>query len=170
MFYKPRAGLNALHGVTWAIRLRRPLFRSGGSRENVASRGLDDTLPCPWFADSSLRSECRLSTYCELGRYKRCGSIPQAKNPAMWLDFSASGIRDSNSRPSAWEADALPTELIPQCCDPHRIQTCNLLIRSQMLYSVELGDQSFYSSAASFFTALNLRSLILAFLPDRLRR
>ena len=51
MFYKPRAGLNALHGVTWAIRLRRPLFRSGGSRENVASRGLDDTLPCPWFAD-----------------------------------------------------------------------------------------------------------------------
>ena len=53
----------------------------------------------------------------------------------------SSGIRDSNSRPSAWEADALPTELIPRLVsDPHRIQTCNLLIRSQMLYSVELGD------------------------------
>ncbi len=26
-----------------------------------------------------------------------------------------SGKRDSNSRPSAWEADALPTELFPQC-------------------------------------------------------
>ena len=25
-----------------------------------------------------------------------------------------SGIRDSNPRPSAWEANALPTELIPQ--------------------------------------------------------
>gem|GEM_PF-6517905 len=25
-------------------------------------------------------------------------------------------------------------------CDPGRIQTCNLLIRSQMLYSVELRD------------------------------
>lgn len=87
MFYKPRAGLNALHGVTWAIRLRRPLFRSGGSRENVASRGLDDTLLCPWFAYSSLRSECRLSTYCGLGRYKRCGSIPQAKNPAIVAGF-----------------------------------------------------------------------------------
>ena len=26
-------------------------------------------------------------------------------------------------------------------CDPCRIQTCNLLIRSQMLYSVELTDR-----------------------------
>ncbi len=26
-------------------------------------------------------------------------------------------------------------------CDPDRIQTCNLLIRSQMLYSVELRDR-----------------------------
>ena len=31
----------------------------------------------------------------------------------------ASGIRDSNPRPSAWEANALPTELIP-----HVLQTC----------------------------------------------
>ena len=30
---------------------------------------------------------------------------------------------------------------ISSCCDPHRIQTCNLLIRSQMLYSVELAGQ-----------------------------
>ena len=28
-------------------------------------------------------------------------------------------------------------------CDPGRIQTCNLLIRSQMLYSVELRDPPF---------------------------
>ena len=28
-------------------------------------------------------------------------------------------------------------------CDSHRIQTCNLLIRSQMLYSVELANQPF---------------------------
>ena len=28
-----------------------------------------------------------------------------------------SGKRDSNSRPSAWEADALPTELFPQYLD-----------------------------------------------------
>ena len=27
-------------------------------------------------------------------------------------------------------------------CDPDRIQTCNLLIRSQMLYSVELRGRS----------------------------
>ena len=29
-------------------------------------------------------------------------------------DFQWSGKRDSNSWPSAWEADALPTELLPQ--------------------------------------------------------
>ncbi len=29
--------------------------------------------------------------------------------------FSMSGKRDSNPRPSAWEADALPTELLPHC-------------------------------------------------------
>ncbi len=28
--------------------------------------------------------------------------------------INLSGRRDSNSRPSAWEADALPTELLPQ--------------------------------------------------------
>ena len=29
-------------------------------------------------------------------------------------------------------------------CDSCRIQTCNLLIRSQMLYSVELTNQSYF--------------------------
>jgi hypothetical protein len=29
------------------------------------------------------------------------------------LSFTLSGRRDSNSRPSAWKADALPTELLP---------------------------------------------------------
>ncbi len=30
------------------------------------------------------------------------------------------------------------------CCDSYRIQTCNLLIRSQMLYSVELRSLSLF--------------------------
>ena len=34
---------------------------------------------------------------------------PQSSTAAVFL----SGKRDSNSRPSAWEADALPTELFP---------------------------------------------------------
>ena len=29
------------------------------------------------------------------------------------FDSSSSGRRDSNPRPSAWKADALPTELLP---------------------------------------------------------
>ena len=32
-------------------------------------------------------------------------------------------------------------------CDSHRIQTCNLLIRSQMLYSVELANHFCFASA-----------------------
>ena len=35
------------------------------------------------------------------------------KTPALPGLFCLSGKRDSNSRPSAWEADALPTELFP---------------------------------------------------------
>ncbi len=36
-------------------------------------------------------------------------------------------------------------------CDSHRIQTCNLLIRSQMLYSVELANQFASFRGASIF-------------------
>jgi hypothetical protein len=36
---------------------------------------------------------------------------------AMIARMEVSGKRDSNPRPSAWEADALPTELFPrECC------------------------------------------------------
>ena len=43
------------------------------------------------------------------------------------------------------------------CCDSHRIQTYNLLIRSQMLYSVEL--------ASHIFRGLKLIAFRLSFLP-----
>ena len=32
---------------------------------------------------------------------------------AQYVTVQISGRRDSNSRPSAWKADALPTELLP---------------------------------------------------------
>ncbi len=51
-------------------------------------------------------------------------------------------------------------------CDPCRIQTYDLLIRSQMLYSAELTGQGYYSASLT----VNLRSLMRAFLPARLRR
>ena len=47
-----------------------------------------------------------------------------------------------------------------RCCDPDRIQTCNLLIRSQMLYSVEPRGLSLNCDAkapnvfASFFNKI----------------
>ncbi len=39
-------------------------------------------------------------------------SRSSAEHPLVFTFWS--GIRDSNPRPSAWEANALPTELIPQ--------------------------------------------------------
>ncbi len=47
-----------------------------------------------------------------------------------------SGRRDSNSRPSAWKADALPTELLPHIiyfesethCGESRIRTCEDIV------------------------------------------
>ena len=52
--------------------------------------------------------------------------------------------------------------------DSYRIQTCNLLIRSQMLYSVELRSRDIdYSAEAE---TVNFFSLMRAFLPVSSRR
>ena len=46
---------------------------------------------------------------------QRCAQA-QKKDDARWASSGLllSGKRGSNPRPSAWEADALPTELFPQ--------------------------------------------------------
>ena len=68
-----------------------------------------------------------------------------------------------------------PGDFSPGLCDPNRIQTYNLLIRSQMLYSIELWDQfrsnDLYFDSAYFVAPSSLRitiffSLILAFFPE----
>ena len=47
--------------------------------------------------------------------YETADGWIEIKKPPFdrWL-YNLSGKRDSNSRPSAWEADALPTELLPR--------------------------------------------------------
>ena len=45
-----------------------------------------------------------------------------------------SGKRGSNSRPIAWKAIALPTELLPLFCGENRIRTCEDI--SQQIYSL----------------------------------
>ncbi len=51
--------------------------------------------------------------------------------------------------------------------DPCRIQTCNLLIRSQMLYSVELTDQAFAQRSAVVVSLLRVQSYyIFSSLPN----
>ena len=47
--------------------------------------------------------------------------------------------------------------------DPYRIQTCNLLIRSQTLYSIELRDQFFVFSGAKILPFFELASIFRHF-------
>jgi hypothetical protein len=54
---------------------------------------------------SSLPRKCSTT---ELYRQEMAG-ISKTNTNYIW-----SGRRDSNPRPSAWKADALPTELLPQ--------------------------------------------------------
>ena len=42
--------------------------------------------------------------------------------------------------------------MLSKICDSYRIQTCNLLIRSQMLYSVELRSHAFLRFAIVLFS------------------
>ena len=89
-----------------------------------------------------------------------------------------SGKRDSNSRPQPWQGCALPTELFPQTMicfmhfksDSYRIQTYNLLIRSQMLYSVELRSRYFCFASAKVQHFLKVPKLFLVFLQKTSRK
>ena len=47
-------------------------------------------------------------------RKARYGCFLSLKRSFSAVMLKWSGKRDSNPRPSAWEADALPTELLPQ--------------------------------------------------------
>ena len=49
-------------------------------------------------------------------------SLPR-KCSTTELHRQKSGKRDSDPRPSAWKADALPTELLPPICGESRIRT-----------------------------------------------
>ena len=56
-------------------------------------------------------------------------------------------------------------------CDSYRIQTCNLLIRSQMLYSVELANQRLLSllRLQSYNHFLNRASFFVGILREILK-
>ena len=51
--------------------------------------------------------------------------------------------------------------------DPYRIQTCNLLIRSQTLYSVELRDHFFVFSGAKLLPFFELASIFANFFSKK---
>ena len=54
-------------------------------------------------------------------------------------------------------------------CDPYRIQTCNLLIRSQTLYSIELRDHFFVLAVQSYCYFLNWQAFWATFFKKNYR-
>ena len=63
-------------------------------------------------------------------------SLPRKRSTPELHWLTMSGRRGSNPRPSAWKADALPTELLPQIkkCGESRIRTYEGV--SQQIYSL----------------------------------
>ncbi len=75
--------------------------------------------------------------------------IPQTKNPTSVGLFSASERRDSNSRPSRWQRDALPAELLSH------IQFSILDNSGTKLLSVSISHNAVFA-----FYAINLNDYV----------
>ena len=56
--------------------------------------------------------------------------------PSIELKVDLSGKRDSNPRPLAWEANALPTELLPHVCECK----CTKIIRHSHCFAKRFYD------------------------------
>ncbi len=75
--------------------------------------------------------------------------LPPGREEQGWTAECAAGlgrVRQGLKKTSKYNLDA---EKISFICDSYRIQTCNLLIRSQMLYSVELRSHLLASGCLS---------------------
>ncbi len=88
----------------------------------VPGTGIEPVLPCGKRILSPLRLPVPPPRRCD-GFYQKNGGDTRIRTGgegfadpclATWLCRLWSGKRGSNPRPSAWEADALPTELFPQ--------------------------------------------------------
>ena len=75
------------------------------------------------------------------------------------------------SEPKKVSTYLLKPSLLPNGSDSYRIQTCNLLIRSQMLYSVELANQRLLSllRLQSYNHFLNRASFFVGILREILK-
>ena len=71
--------------------------------------------PCKLFEIYfETKPNCRLLIFNIVNRSMMCFIVLGDKEKRLYAVFLLSGKRDSNPRPSAWEADALPAELLPQ--------------------------------------------------------
>ena len=62
----------------------------------------------------------------------------------IWANNAWSGRRGSNSRHSAWKADALPTELLPHFGSGGRIRTNDLRVMSPTSYQTALPRDMYF--------------------------
>src|SRR5690242_18636778 len=96
------------------------MFTCGFERSNFS---FDIPLPLPLYNDHSVRLRIIGETLEPAMRFElmtsslpRRRSTPELRGLESQSVQTWSGRRDSNSRPSAWKADALPTELHPPWC------------------------------------------------------
>ena len=67
-----------------------------------------------------------------------------------------------------WKSQVLENEaLATYKSDPYRIQTCNLLIRSQTLYSIELRDHFSFLALQSYCYFLNWQAFWATFFKKK---
>src|SRR5215216_127959 len=87
------------------------MFTCGLERSNFSF----DILSSSIYKDSQLLDTLEPAMRFELmtSSLPRRRSTPELRGPESQSAKNWSGRRDSNSRPSAWKADALPTELHP---------------------------------------------------------
>jgi hypothetical protein len=83
-------------------------------------------------AIDTIRKKCRRIAWCN-----------NQKNQA-YKGLVLSGKRDSDSRPSAWEADALPTELLPLVATNIAIQKKEPDTGFKFAYPVKHKSKVFY--------------------------
>ena len=144
-------------------------------------------FPCLWVACSPLKLERQtgvepamlcIAFPCLLGRVFEL-SIPKkvmATIDMATINFFESGKRDSNPRPLAWEANALPTELLPRCCFCLRrynfyfkVGCCFAIFSTRttiLLYFGNASPRSSTSTAFSTVESLRLMNLTCSHIPS----
>ena len=120
-----------------------------------------------WFTSPSQRSFVstigRRSLPSNLSRWRDLNPRPLPyQGSALPLSYigniSLSGRRGSNSRPSAWKADALSTELLPHCVVWVEMDSNHRSYKAADLQSAPFGHSGIYPIISTFRASCRIRT------------